>query len=68
VLNVEPFTRGIGGGTVAAIFRRKGIPAVVWGANEGQAHKPNEYCVIAKMVANATVYAHLAGQDPAAGT
>jgi len=60
----EPFTRGIGGGTVAALFRRRGIPAVVWGCNDGQAHKPNEYCVIAKMVGDACVYAHLAGQEP----
>jgi succinyl-diaminopimelate desuccinylase len=58
----EPFTRGIGGGTVAALFRRRGIPAVVWGRNEGQAHKPNEFSVIANMVGNAAVYAHLMGQ------
>jgi succinyl-diaminopimelate desuccinylase len=64
----EPFTRGIGGGTVAALFRRRGIPAVVWGCNDGQAHKPNEYCIIAKMVGDACVYAHLAGQEPGNGT
>jgi succinyl-diaminopimelate desuccinylase len=58
----EPFTRGIGGGTVAALFRRRGIPAVVWGRNEGQAHKPNEFSVIVNMVGNAAVYAHLMGQ------
>lgn len=62
----EPFTRGIGGGTVAALFRRRGIPAVVWGRNEGQAHKPNEFSVIANMVGNAAVYAHLMGQMPSA--
>ena len=62
----EPFTRGIGGGTVAALFRRRGIPAVVWGRNEGQAHKPNEFSVIANMVGNAAVYAHLMGQVPSA--
>jgi len=58
----EPFTRGIGGGTVAAIFRRRGIPAVVWGRNEGQAHKPNEFSLITNMVGNAAVYARLMGQ------
>ncbi len=62
----EPFTRGIGGGTVAALFRRRGIPAVVWGRNEGRAHKPDEYSVIASMVGNAVVYAHLMGQEPGA--
>jgi succinyl-diaminopimelate desuccinylase len=60
----EPFTRGIGGGTVAALFRRRGIPAVVWGRNEGRAHKPDEYSVIANMVGNALVYVHLMGQEP----
>jgi succinyl-diaminopimelate desuccinylase len=58
----EPFTQGIGGGTVAALFRRRGIPAVVWGRNKGQAHKPNESSLIANMVGNAVVYAHLMGQ------
>jgi len=62
VCGAEPFTRGIGGGTVAALFRRRGIPAAVWGRNEGQAHKPNEFSVIANMVGNAAVYAHLMGQ------
>ncbi len=59
VYNKEPFPKGIGGGTVAAFFRRIGIPAVVWGRNCGQAHKPNEFCLIANMVGNAKVYAHL---------
>lgn len=63
VYRVEPFVKGIGGGTVAAFFRRRGIPAVVWGKNAGQAHKPNEYCVIANMVGNAKVYAYFYGQE-----
>lgn len=62
VFGKEPFVKGIGGGTVAAFFRRRGIPAVVWGRNAGQAHKPNEFCVIANMVGNAKVYAFLFGQ------
>jgi succinyl-diaminopimelate desuccinylase len=64
VYQAEPFTQGIGGGTVAAFFRRLGVPAVVWGCNEGRAHQPNEYCVIEKMVKNALVYCHMAGRDP----
>ncbi len=66
VYGAEPFTQGIGGGTVAALFRRRGIPAVVWGRNEGRAHKPDEFSVIANMVGNAVVYAHLMGQEPRA--
>ena len=66
VYGAEPFTQGIGGGTVAALFRRRGIPAVVWGRNEGRAHKPDEFSVIANMVGNAVVYAHLMGQEPLA--
>ncbi len=58
----EPVPGGIGGGTVAAFFRRQGIPAVVWGKNAGQAHKPDEFCLIANMVGNAKVYAHLFGR------
>ncbi|MBM3314428.1 M20 family metallo-hydrolase [candidate division WOR-3 bacterium] len=58
--DAEP--RGIGGGTVAACFRRLGIPAVVWGRYAGQAHGPNEYCIIANMVGDAKVYAHLCGR------
>ncbi|MEO0025546.1 MAG: M20 family metallo-hydrolase [candidate division WOR-3 bacterium] len=63
VYKKEPFTRGIGGGTVAAFFRRQGIPAVVWGRNAGQAHKPNEFCLIENMAGNAKVYAYLYGSQ-----
>jgi succinyl-diaminopimelate desuccinylase len=68
IYGAEPYTCGIGGGTVAALFRRKGIPAVVWGRCAGQAHKPNEYSVIANMTGNALVYAWLAGREPDAGS
>ncbi len=63
VYGTRPFTKGIGGGTVAAIFRRQGIPAVVWGRNDGKAHNPNEYSVIANMVGDAKVYAHMFCQE-----
>jgi succinyl-diaminopimelate desuccinylase len=63
VLGREPFTAGIGGGTVASFFRRRGIPTVVWGRAAGQAHQPNEYSVIGDMVENARVYAFMFGQE-----
>lgn len=56
---VEPQPMGIGGGTVAAIFRRYGIPAVVWSTMDDLAHQPNEYCVIDNLVQDAKVFAHL---------
>jgi len=54
---------GIGGGTVAACFRKAGYPAAVWSRLQETAHQPNENCLIANMVGNAKVYAHLFLQD-----
>ncbi|MFO7675647.1 MAG: M20 family metallo-hydrolase [bacterium] len=65
VLGREAVPAGIGGGTVASFFRRRGIPTVVWGRSTGSAHQPNEFCIIASMRENAGVYAHLFGQEPA---
>ena len=55
--------KGIGGGTVASFFRRRGIPTVVWGRFTGRAHQPNEYCLIDNMRDDAKVYAWMAGAD-----
>ncbi len=52
-------TVGIGGGTVAAAFRRRGIPSVVWATLEETAHSPNEYCVVDNMLADAQVFARV---------
>ena len=58
VLNIEPKTGGIGGGTFAALFRRKNIPAVVWSQEcDGVAHQPDEYTEIKYLVNNAKVFA-----------
>jgi succinyl-diaminopimelate desuccinylase len=60
VLNVEPRLGGIGGGTFAAFFRRKGIPAAVWQQEqEGVAHQPDEYVEIDHIVNNAKVFASM---------
>jgi len=56
-INAQP--RGVGGGTVAAIFRKYDYPAAVWSRYCHMAHQPNEYCLIENMVGNAKVYAHL---------
>ncbi len=57
VLGKDAAPKGIGGGTVASYFRRRGIPTVVWGRTAGQAHQPNEYCLIDNMRDDAKVYA-----------
>ncbi|MHC4871123.1 MAG: M20 family metallo-hydrolase [Planctomycetota bacterium] len=51
---------GIGGGTVAASFRKQGLPAAVWCTMDQMAHQPNEYSVISNMVNDAKVFAHVA--------
>ncbi len=59
IYRVEAKPMGIGGGTVAAIFRRAGLPAAVWSTIDDTCHQPNEYCVIDNMVNDAKVFAHL---------
>jgi succinyl-diaminopimelate desuccinylase len=59
IYGVTPTPIGIGGGTVAATFRKYGYPAAVWSRLGLMAHQPNEYCLIANMIGNAKVYAHL---------
>ena len=50
---------GIGGGTVAASFRRKGLPAAVWHSCQDTAHQPNEYCLISDIIKDAKIFASL---------
>ncbi|MEW5722840.1 MAG: M20 family metallo-hydrolase [Thermodesulfobacteriota bacterium] len=55
----EALPHGLGGGTVAAFFRRKGLPAAVWSTIDGTAHSPNEYGRISYQLADAKVMAHV---------
>jgi succinyl-diaminopimelate desuccinylase len=59
VMGREARPMGIGGGTVAAVFREAGFPAVCWQTIEDTAHMPNESCVIANVLNDAKVFAHL---------
>ena len=59
VYGIRAQPRGVGGGTVAAVFRKYGYSAAVWSRYCHMAHQPNEYCLIENMVGNAKVYAHL---------
>ena len=57
ILGVEPKAYGIGGGTVAAFFRRLHLPVVVYSRLSETAHMPNEYCDIDHMMGDAKVFA-----------
>jgi succinyl-diaminopimelate desuccinylase len=59
VYQVGAKPEGVGAGTVAAYFRQEGYPAAVWCRIGQTAHQPNENCLIANMMGNARVYAHL---------
>lgn len=50
---------GIGGGTVAAFFRRVNLPAAVWLTDSGSPHQPNEFCIIGNLIEDAKVFATL---------
>jgi succinyl-diaminopimelate desuccinylase len=52
-------TIGIGGGTVAACFREKNLPAVCWSNLDESLHQPNEYCKIDNVITDARVFAHI---------
>jgi succinyl-diaminopimelate desuccinylase len=55
----EAVPQGIGGGTVAAFFRRRGLPAAVWMTVSETAHQPNEFCRLSTLVGDAQVLAHV---------
>ena len=59
VYAVEPKPMGIGGGTVAAFFRRNGYNAVVWSKIDDTCHQPNEYTTIEGMSGDSKVLANL---------
>lgn len=56
VLKVKPKVYGIGGGTVAAFFRRLGLATVVYSKLNESAHQPNEYCYISNIIDDASVF------------
>lgn len=54
---INPKVIGIGGGTVAAILRKRGYPAVVWSTLDPVEHSPNEYCKISNLVNDSKIFA-----------
>jgi succinyl-diaminopimelate desuccinylase len=47
----------VGGGTVAAFFRRRSLPVAVWYSCEHSVHQPDEFARVSSMVADAKVLA-----------
>ena len=63
VKGVDASTMGIGGGTVAAFFRRAGFNAAVWSTCLDVAHQPNEYCRITDIIEDTKVFASIFMDD-----
>lgn len=59
VYKTEASVCGIGGGTVAALFRRKGFAAAVWSRIYETAHQPNEHTDVPFILGDAKVFAHI---------
>ncbi len=57
VKGLEAKPMGIGGGTVAAFFRRIGLPAAVWMTSHDTEHQPNEYCLIDNLISDIKIFA-----------
>jgi succinyl-diaminopimelate desuccinylase len=64
---LTPRAIGIGGGTVAAAFRKRGLPAACWSTLLNTAHQPNEHSSLANTIADARVFARLLFGSPGEG-
>ncbi len=61
--DIKPMIVGIGGGTCAALFRKKGFQAAVWSTHVEVAHEPNEYCILKNLFDDTKVFAQMCIQD-----
>lgn len=59
IRGIEPKVGGIGGGTCAAFFRKRGFHTAVWSTIDETAHQPNEYKKIEHMVEDAKIFAKI---------
>ena len=59
VKGVKAKAVGIGGNTCASFFRLRGIQTAVWSTLLGNAHQPNEFCLIKNMVDDTKVFSVL---------
>ena len=56
---VESRCIGVGGGTVAAVFRDNGVPAAAWATQGGTMHQPNEESRLSRILDDAKVFADM---------
>jgi succinyl-diaminopimelate desuccinylase len=59
VHGVKARAGGVGGGTVAAFFRKRGLPVAVWSTCEHSVHQPDEFARISSQIKDAQVFALL---------
>lgn len=59
VRGVQARPGGVGGGTVAAFFRQRGLPVAVWYTDNHAAHVPDEWTSLADLIKDAQVFALL---------
>jgi succinyl-diaminopimelate desuccinylase len=59
VHGVQARPGGVGGGTVAAFFRKRGLPVAVWYTDNHTAHMPDEWTSLAALIKDAQVFALL---------
>lgn len=57
VAKIEPRFVGIGGQTVGNLFRKQGIPTVVWSTVDDVPHEPNEYSWVRNLINDTKVFA-----------
>jgi len=63
VYGVKAFAGGVGAGTLASYFRKKGYQAAVWSKTDQNAHQADENCLIDNMLGDAKVFARIFLQD-----
>ena len=65
VYGVQARPVGIGGASVAALLRKRGLPAAVWSCIENTCHAPDERASITSAIRDAQVFAHILMQNHA---
>ena len=63
VIGIKPKAIGIGGGTFASFFRRKGIDAIVWSKKPDIPHIIDEYAIVDDILTDAKVFYYMAAKQ-----